>query len=38
MKRDRPYICCLTAYTQQSYKDAAKLSGMNDFISKPISS
>ena len=34
----RPYICCLTAYTMQSYKESAIQSGMNDFITKPISS
>ena len=33
-----PYICCLTAYTMQSYKEQAIQSGMNDFITKPISS
>ena len=32
-----PYICCLTAYTHQSYKEAAMGAGMNDFINKPMS-
>ena len=32
----RPYICCLTAYTAQSYIDTAKEAGSDDFASKPI--
>ena len=32
----QPYICCLTAYQDQSYRDKAFKAGMSDFISKPI--
>ena len=38
MLETQPYICCLTAYTGQNYKEAAMEAGMNDFINKPISS
>ena len=32
----QPYICCLTAYSEQEYKDAAKEAGMNNLLTKPI--
>ena len=33
-----PFICCCTAYTEAQFRDAALDSGMNHFLSKPISS
>ena len=32
----QPLICCLTAYNEKSYKDAAKKSGMDCLLVKPI--
>ena len=31
-----PYICCCTAYGDQSYRDEAMFAGMNHFLTKPI--
>ena len=31
-----PYICCLTAYRQEVYKNQALSNGMNDFKTKPL--
>ena len=33
----QPFICCVTAYTGESFKQAALQYGMNDFLTKPIS-
>ena len=33
-----PYICCLSAYTEAGFKSKAISSGMNDFMTKPITS
>ena len=33
---DQPYICCCTAYGDESYRQEALASGMNDFITKPM--
>lgn len=33
---EQPYICCMTAYTEKSFKKAALEAGMNDFVVKPI--
>ena len=32
----QPYICCLTAYQDPSYRNKALMAGMSNFISKPI--
>ena len=32
----QPYICCCTAYTEDSYMQEAFEAGMNDFLNKPI--
>ena len=32
----RPYICCVSSYQDQSFKDVAVASGMDEFITKPI--
>ena len=32
----RPYICCLSAYDAQQYKDEANAAGMDDYFSKNI--
>jgi CheY-like chemotaxis protein len=32
-----PFICCLTAYTEQSFKDAAQAAGFDDYACKPVS-
>ena len=32
-----PYICALTAYTTQAFKEKAYQSGMNNYLMKPIS-
>jgi len=33
---EAPYICCLTAYSDDRYRQRAMLSGMSDFITKPM--
>ena len=33
----RPHIVCLTAFTEKIFENNARDSGMNDFVSKPIS-
>ena len=35
--RHRPYICCVTAYQEASFKNKAFSSGMDRFVSKPVS-
>lgn len=30
-----PYICCLSAYTDQTYVDKALQAGMHDYMTKP---
>ena len=32
----QPYICCLTAYSEKGYRDAAEEAGMNNLVVKPI--
>ena len=32
-----PFICCCTAYAEASFKSTALLSGMDEFLTKPIS-
>lgn len=32
----QPHICCCSAYTEASFVDEALASGMNSFISKPV--
>ena len=32
-----PFICCLTAYTEQSFIDEARAAGFDDFACKPVS-
>ena len=32
-----PYICCCTAYSEATFKRQALASGMDHFITKPIS-
>ena len=32
----QPYICCLTAYSDQKFKDAAMEAGMDNLLVKPI--
>jgi CheY-like chemotaxis protein len=34
---DTPYICCCTAYGEAGFKSKALSSGMDDFLTKPIS-
>ena len=34
---DSPYICCLSAYTEAAYQKQAIASGMNHYVSKPVS-
>ena len=36
MKLPKPYICCVTAYTDPSYKVRALSAGMNDLLQKPV--
>jgi len=33
----KPYVVCLTAFTEKAFEDKARASGMNEFVSKPIS-
>lgn len=33
----KPYVVCLTAFTEKAFEDKARASGMSEFISKPIS-
>jgi CheY-like chemotaxis protein len=33
----KPYIVCLTAFTEKFIEENARISGMSDFITKPIS-
>jgi len=35
-KREKPFICCLSAYIQENFKQEARKAGMNDYISKPL--
>ena len=35
-KQRQPFICCLTAYTQEQYKNEALSNGMDDFKTKPL--
>ena len=35
-QQSRPYICCVSSYQDQSFKDVAFASGMDEFITKPI--
>ena len=32
----KPYICCVTAYSENHFKQNALASGMDDFFVKPI--
>ena len=32
----QPYICCCSAYTDETYKKQAIDSGMDDFLNKPV--
>ena len=32
----QPYICCLTAYTEDSYRKTSKDAGMDTLLIKPI--
>ena len=32
---ESPYICCLSAYTDQTYVDKALQAGMHDYMTKP---
>ena len=32
-----PFICCCTAYAEASFKRTALLSGMDEFLTKPVS-
>ena len=32
----RPYICCVTAYSEEVYKRNALGNGMDEFMTKPI--
>ena len=34
----KPFICCLTAYQEDEYMDAALKSGMNQLLVKPTNS
>ena len=31
-----PYICCVTAYSEENFKHKAKDSGMNQYLQKPV--
>ena len=31
-----PFICCLTAYSEQSFIDRAKEAGSDDYATKPV--
>ena len=33
---DQPYICCVSAYTEEQYKEIALESGMQGFFVKPV--
>jgi CheY-like chemotaxis protein len=33
---EKPYICCVTAYSEPHYKKNALASGMDDLIVKPV--
>ena len=33
----KPYIVCLTAFTEKAFEEKAIASGMSEFVSKPIS-
>jgi len=33
----KPYVVCLTAFTENAFKEKAMASGMSEFVSKPIS-
>ena len=35
-KTPQPFICCLSSYLDQSFKNVAFASGMDEFITKPI--
>ena len=32
---ESPYICCLSAHTENSYIEKAKSAGMHNFLTKP---
>ncbi len=32
----KPYICCVTAYSEEHFKTNALESGMDEFVLKPI--
>ncbi len=32
----QPFICCLSAYTEQSFIDRAKEAGSDDYATKPV--
>ena len=34
----QPFICCCTSYTEDNFKNEAINVGMNDFLTKPVSS
>ena len=36
LEKNQPLICCLTAYTEDQYKIAAKEAGMDLVLIKPI--
>ena len=33
----KPYVVCLTAFTERAFQEKAIASGMNEFVPKPIS-
>lgn len=35
-REQQPFICCLSAYSEQEFKDIAFGSGMDLFLTKPI--
>ena len=32
----QPFICCCSAYTEDSFKQKALQAGMNDYLTKPV--
>ena len=36
VKIPKPFICCVTAYTDESYREKALASGMDDMLAKPV--
>ena len=32
-----PYVCCCTAYAEESFKNKALAAGMDNFLTKPVS-